>query len=191
MVSGAAWTGQAATHGGDLKDVTAPLLAHDRKRSASHINDAIEICVHQRLESLRTQLLERSDVAISSVIYDDTEVSESVNCHLHRFLGRLFVGHVEGSRPNLIAVLIHQIFEAARVAGGCDEAMTSCQHSFRDVAAQSASAASYQPDVRRCVHTVFPFSVVICCQLPCSCCDIFRSRLNAPKRQSTNSWASV
>src|SRR5881394_1297313 len=148
MVAGAARTSQATTHGGDLKDVTAPLLAHDRQRSAGHVHDAIEICVHQRLESLRTQLLEWSDVTVSRVIYDDIEASESADCHLHRCLGRLFVGHVEGSRPNLIAVLIHQIFEAARVAGGCDEAMASCQHSFCDVAAQSASAASYQPDVR-------------------------------------------
>src|SRR2546427_7412370 len=118
MVAGAARTGQAATHGGDLKDVTAPLLAHDRKRSASHINDAIEICVHQRLESLRTQLLERSDVAVSSVIYDDIEVSENVNRHLHRCLGRLFVGHVEDSGANLIAILIHQIFEPATAPRG-------------------------------------------------------------------------
>src|SRR5437773_3326939 len=153
MVAGTARTGQATAHGGDLKDVTAPLLAHERKRSASHINDAIEICVHQRLESLRTQLLERSDVTVSRVIYDDIEVSENVNRHLHRCLRRLFIGHVEGSGANLIAILIHQIVEAARVASGCDEAMTSCQHSFRDVAALSACAASYQPDVRRCVHT--------------------------------------
>src|SRR6266699_838724 len=82
MVAGTARTGQAAAHGGDLKDVTAPLLAHDRQRSAGHINDAIEICVHQRLESLRTQLLERSDVTVSRVIYDDIEVSENVNRHL-------------------------------------------------------------------------------------------------------------
>jgi hypothetical protein len=69
-------------------------------------------------------------------------------------LVRPFVSHVERSGANLIAILIHQIFEAARVAGGCDEAMASGQHSFCDVAAQSASAASYQPDFRRCVHTV-------------------------------------
>src|SRR5438477_12872920 len=93
MVSGAARTGQAATHGGDLKDVTAPLLARDRQRSAGHINDAIESCVHQRLESLRTQLLERSDIAVSRVIYDDIEVSVNVNCHLHGWLRRFFVSH--------------------------------------------------------------------------------------------------
>src|SRR6266481_6363027 len=148
MVAGTARTSQATTHGGDLKDVTAPLLAHDRQRSAGHINDAIEICVHQRLESLRTQLLERSDVTVSRVIYDDIEVSENVNRHLHRCLRRLFVSHVERSGANLIAILIHQIFEAARVAGGCDEAMASCQHSFSDVTTQTACAAGYQPDFR-------------------------------------------
>src|SRR5256886_1145467 len=148
MVAGTARTGQAAAHGGDLKDVTAPLLAHDRKRSAGHINDAIEICVHQRLESLRTQLLERSDVAVSSVIYDDIEASESVDCHLHRCLRRLFVSHVERNGANLIAILIHQIVEAARVSGGCHEAMTSGPASLLDVWGQFASAVSYQPDIR-------------------------------------------
>src|SRR5207245_10013023 len=108
MVAGTARTGQAAAHGGDLKDVTAPLLAHDRQRSAGHINDAIEICVHQRLESLRTQLLERSDVAASSVIYDDIEVSENVNRQLHESLHRPLVRHVERSGATWIVVPIHK-----------------------------------------------------------------------------------
>src|SRR5258707_10818526 len=155
MVASAAGTGQATAHGRDLKDATTPLPAHDWQHGAGHVDDTVEICVHQRLEALGSQLLEGCDVTVSRVIYDDIEVSENVNRHLHRCLRRLFVSHVESSGANLIAILIHQIFEAARVAGGCDEAMASCQHSFCDVAAQSASAASYQPDVRRCVHTVF------------------------------------
>src|SRR5437660_10645900 len=109
MVAGTAWTGQAAAHGGDLKDVTAPLLAHDRQRRAGHINDAIEICVHQRLESLRTQLLERSDVTVSRVIYDDIEVSENVNRHLHRSLRRFFVRHVARRGQSLIDIAFRQV----------------------------------------------------------------------------------
>jgi len=100
------------------------LLAHDRQRSAGHINDAIEICVHQRLESLSE--LNCSNGAMSpypALFYDDIEVSETSTRHLHRCLRRLFVSHVERRRCEFDRHTYSPIFEAARVAGGCDEAV--------------------------------------------------------------------
>jgi len=49
------------------------------------------------LESLRTQLLERSDVTVSRVIYDDIEVSENVKPPSAQMLRRLFVSHVSAA----------------------------------------------------------------------------------------------
>src|SRR5947208_16680495 len=109
MVAGTARPGQAAAHGGDLKDVTAPLLAHNRQRSAGHINDAIEVCVHQRLESLRTQLLERNDVTVSRVIYDDIELSQYANRHLRKGLRRVLVSNVQRNGAIRIALYNRQI----------------------------------------------------------------------------------
>ena len=146
MVSRAAGKGQAAADGRDLKDAAALLLSHDRQRGTGHVDDAIEVGVHHRLESLRAQLLERRDIAVARVIHDDIETPERVHRHLHGRIGRLLIRHVEGSGANLIAVLLHQIFEAARVAGRRDEAIARCEHSFSDVAAQAACAAGYQPD---------------------------------------------
>jgi hypothetical protein len=39
----------------------------------------------------------------------------------------------------LVAMVLHEILEAARIAGGCDEAITGGEHGFRDIAVQSAS----------------------------------------------------
>jgi hypothetical protein len=57
----------------------------------------------------------------------------------------------------LIAIFLHQILKAAGVAGGCDEAITRCEHGFSDVAAQTACASRYQPDFRHI------FSCFDCC----------------------------
>src|ERR1700738_1056508 len=43
---------QATAQGRYLKDAAAPLLAHDGQRGASHVDNAIEVGVDQRLESL-------------------------------------------------------------------------------------------------------------------------------------------
>src|SRR5579862_1872925 len=154
VVAGATGTGQTTAHRRDLKDAAALLLAHDWQRSAGHVHDAVEICVHQRLESFGTQLLEGRDVAVSSIINDDIKSAENVHCGLHRFMRRFLVCHIEGRGANLIAMLLHQILKAARVAGGCDKPITRCKHSFSNVPAQTACAASYQPDF---IHKTPPF----------------------------------
>src|SRR5216683_1425390 len=148
MVASAAGTGQATAQGRDLKDATTPLPAHDWQHGAGHVDDAEEVCVHQRLEALGSQLLEGCNVAVSCVIHDDIESSEGVHGHLHRCLCRLLVRHVERSRANLIAIFLRQVFKAARVTSGCDETIARCEHSFGNVSAQTACAAGYQPDFR-------------------------------------------
>ncbi len=52
--------------------------------------------------------------------------------HLHCGTGCILICHLEGA-VNLIAILLHQIFKAARIAGRCDEAIARCEHSFSDV----------------------------------------------------------
>ena len=49
---------------------------------AGDVNHAIEVGIHHRLEPLRTQLLERRDIAVPGVIHDNVETSECGNRRL-------------------------------------------------------------------------------------------------------------
>jgi len=93
-------------------------------------------------------LFKRRNVAVPSIVHDDIETPERVHRRLHCCVCRILVRHVEKSSANRIAILLHQIFKAARIAGRRDEAIARCQHRFSDVAAQTACAAGYQPDFR-------------------------------------------
>ena len=85
---------------------------------------AVEIRVHQRLESFGTQLLERCDVPVSRVIDDNIKSAKGVHCGLHGFMRCFLVCHIERRSANLIAVLLDQIIKAARVAGSGDKLVT-------------------------------------------------------------------
>jgi len=104
------------------------LLSHYRESSAGHVDNAIKVGVNQRLESLRAQLLERRNIAVARVVHDDIETPERVHRYLHCCIGRILIGDVKASGANLIAILLHQIFKAMRVAGRRDEAIARLQN---------------------------------------------------------------
>ena len=67
MVARTAGTGQPTADGGYLKDAPAPLLSHDREGGAGHINDAVEVRIDQRLESLRIQRVFEKLISVSVI----------------------------------------------------------------------------------------------------------------------------
>jgi len=115
----------------------------------------------QRLESLRAQLLERSDVTVARVVHNDIETPERLHRQLHRYMSRVFIHHVERRGAHLVAVLCDQIFEAPRIADGRDEAIARRQHRVRNGMTETAGAPRYQPDFR---HNSPP--IRLRCRLP-------------------------
>src|SRR5262245_53328389 len=166
MVRSAARHRQTTPQGGYLEDYAAPLFSHDRQRSAGYVDNAVEVGVNHRLESLRAQLLERGNIAVSCIIYDDIKASKLVRCDLHSRRSGVLIRDIERSGANLIAVLLHQFFQPAGIAGGCDKTMTDGENRFGDVPAQAAGASCDQPNAR--VHNVFPF-LMLSADCGCSC----------------------
>ena len=70
-----------------------------------------------------------------TTIDDDIETSERSYGRLHSRLSSALIRHVECSSPDLITIFLCQIFEAAGIAGGCNESIARCKHSFSDVPA--------------------------------------------------------
>jgi len=123
-------------------------------------------------------MLERSDVTVSRVIYDDIEVSETSTASA-QMLAPPFRQSRRARGANLDRSYLFTKSSSGEGRGRLRRGDGQCQHSFCDVAAQSASAASYQPDVRRCVHTVFLSAFVIVVNCLARAATFFRSRLNA------------
>src|SRR3954453_22140581 len=146
VIRRAAGPGQTPTHGRNLKDAAALLLAHDWKRGAGHVDYAVEVGIDHGLESFRTQLLEGRKITVARVVHHDIKLPERIYCGLHSRIGRILVCHIQGGSADLVAVLLHHIVKATGIAGCCHEASARCEDRFSDVTAQTASASRYQPN---------------------------------------------
>src|SRR5260370_6727548 len=90
--------GVAATDRRHLKDVTALLLTHHRHRGACCVHYAVKACVHDRLEVLRTHLLERRKLPITGIVDEHIQPPEGVYRPLHGgFCGSL-IAHFHPDR---------------------------------------------------------------------------------------------
>src|SRR5215467_13144870 len=145
MISCAARSGQSAADRRYLEDAAAPLLAHVRYGRTGDVNDAIEVGVNHRLEPLRTQLLERRNIAEPGVINDHVETPKRVKCYLHGGLSRALIRHVKRNRADALAEFFYQVIKSLRVARRGDEPIAGVEHSLRNIPAQTTGAAGDQP----------------------------------------------
>src|ERR1700719_2146198 len=99
---------EATTDRGHLKDVTAFLLPHHWYRGACCVHHAVEAGVHDRLEVLRTHLLERRKLPIASIVDEHIQTSESVHRQLHRLLCGGLIAHSQPDGLHPLAVLRRQ-----------------------------------------------------------------------------------
>jgi hypothetical protein len=67
-------------------------------------------------------------IAVARIIDDDIETPKRLHRHMHSAIGRSLICHVEGSGANSIAMLLYEVIEAPRIAGGCDELIARCEH---------------------------------------------------------------
>src|SRR5208283_711193 len=101
-------------------------------------NDTIKIGVKHCLEPLRTQLLERRNIAEPGVINDDVETPKLIERYLHGGLSRAFIRHVKRNRADALAEFIYQVSQSSWVARCGDESIARFEHSLRNVPAQTA-----------------------------------------------------
>jgi hypothetical protein len=135
MVRRAAGPSQAAADRRYLEDAAAPLLAHVRYGRTGDVNDSIEVGVNHCLEPLRTQLLERRNIAKPGVVNDYVETPKCGNRRLHGRLSRAFICHIKRNRANAVAVLFYQVIKSLRVACCGDELLAGFERSLSNAPA--------------------------------------------------------
>src|SRR6266852_4115421 len=147
--------GVAATDRRYLKDVTAFLLTHHRHRGACCVHYAVKACVHDRLEVLRTHLLERRKLPITGIVDQNVEPPEGVHRQLHGGLCCCLIAHFQPDGLPPLALLRHQGCQLFRPKRSGYHAVPCGQRRLGDVPPQPVSASRNQPDLR---HENPPFS---------------------------------
>ena len=142
----------AATDRRHLKDVTAFLLTHHRHSGARGVHHAVKACVHDRLEVLRTHLLERRKLPIACVIHQNVQPPECIHCQPHGRFCSGFVAHFQFHGFHPLAVLRHQGCQLFRPTRSGYHAVPCGERRLGDVPPQPVSASRNQPDLR---HEIF------------------------------------
>src|SRR6266850_3866266 len=145
----------AATDRRHLKDVTAFLLTHHRHRCACCVHHTVKACVHDRLEVLRTHLLERRKLSIPGIVDQNVQTPEAFHRQLHGCLCGGLITHFQPDGLHPLAVLRYQGCQLFRPTRSGYHAVPCGQRRLRDVPPQPISASRNQPDLR---HENPPFS---------------------------------
>src|SRR6267143_3093793 len=146
---------EATTDRRHLKDVTAFLLTHHRHGGACCVHHAVKACVHDRLEVLRTHLLEGRKLPIACVIHQNVQPPECVHRQLHGGLCGGLIAHFQPDGLHPLAVLCHQGCQLFRPTRSSYHAVPCGQRRLGDVPPQPVSTSRNQPDLR---HENPPFS---------------------------------
>src|SRR5258707_8503526 len=153
--------GEAATDRRHLKDVTAFLLTHHRHRGACCVHYAVKACVHDRLEVLRTHLLEGRKLPIACVIHQNVQPPKGVHRQLHGGLCGDLIAHFQPDGLHPLAVLCPQGRQLFRPTRSSYHAVPCGQRRLGDVPPQPVSASRNQPDLRHCKILHTPYWMVL------------------------------
>src|ERR1700682_3602885 len=126
----------ATTDRRHLKDVTAFLLTHHRDRGACCVHHAIKACVHDRLEVLRTHLLEGRKLSITGIVDQHVQPPEGVHRQLHGGLCCSLIAHFQRHRLHPSDVLLDKGYQLFRPTRSGYHAVPGGQRRLGDVPPQ-------------------------------------------------------
>jgi hypothetical protein len=127
--------------------VAAALLAQIRKRRLRHPQGAEQIGLDLRPGLLLADLLDHAELPVSGVVDHDVEPAEVVVRLADHVEDRLAVGDVEGERGDRVAVLVHEVVQRRRVAGGRRHTVAAVEGGDGPLAAEAAGRSRDEPDL--------------------------------------------
>src|ERR1700731_920913 len=131
-----------------LKDVTALLLAHHRSGGTGGVHHPAKARVHDGLEILRTHLLERCNLPVTSIVDEHVQTPEALHRQLHGCLCGGLIAHFQPGGLHPLAVLRHQGRQLFRPTRSGYHAVPCGQRRLDDVPPQPTSASRNQPNLR-------------------------------------------
>nr|WP_037583141.1 hypothetical protein [Stigmatella aurantiaca] len=132
-----------------MEDVPTALRAHDRKRCAREVDHAVEAGVDQCLELLRADLLERTHVAIASVVHEDVQPPEGIEGGPNGGGSLGFLADIEPPGPDSCAMALHEPRELGGLPRGRDDPVTRVERRLHDISTESIRASLLPPRTRQ------------------------------------------
>src|SRR6266496_2985075 len=181
-----------AAHGRDLDDMARALLAQDREDrlrdqletnlfGVFHVTQAVlpilrdmENAEQVRLELvaqlLLGDLLDRSEEPVARVVDDDVDPPERLVRGLHRSEHLVAVGDVEFDREDGVAVLLDQVTQSVRVAGGRCDLIATLEGGEDELAAKASRCAGDEPNLAHDVNPLLVWTATVTCSAACCWC---------------------
>ena len=85
------------------------LLAHDRDCSFGHDDDTKQICFDLRSDVFQACVLNRTDVAVTGVVYQHIKPATRVDRGPNRICSGPRTGYVKSDRSDFVAIAFDQI----------------------------------------------------------------------------------
>lgn len=101
--------------------------------------------LEELLNVLVVTFLDRSAVAVPSVVDQHIDGAEPFQASRHRGLHLLLGRDIEGDGKSRLRVLVSQVFHLAGIPGGDDRVVPAGQHGLGEGPAESGRTASDQP----------------------------------------------
>src|SRR6266540_1643078 len=159
-----------AAHGRDLDDVARALLAEDREDRQRDMENAEQVRLELVAQLLLGDLLDRSEEPVARVVDDDVDPPERLVRGLHRSEHLVAVGDVEFDREDGVAVLLDQVTQSVRVAGGRCDLIATLEGGEDELAAKAFRRAGDEPNFAHDVNTLLVWTATVTCSAACCWC---------------------
>jgi hypothetical protein len=131
--------------GRDLDDATSALGAKVRQGRADELDRAGQVGGDQVVDLPVGELLGGTEQAVSGVADDDVDAAKLRERAVDDLADRRRVGHIEHLGTERAAVLVQEIGDLALVPDGADDAVTTFEQLFGELAAEAAAHAGDEP----------------------------------------------
>src|SRR5882757_3847024 len=142
--------------------MTGALLPHEWKRRLGDVDDAEQIRLNLRPKLVEARILDRTDVAIPSIVHEHVESSEGLCRQGDGMGGRRLAGHIKRNGAHLFAIPLDEVRELRGIAGRGNELVSCSEYCFGKRASKASRTAGNQP---------YPWHQNLLLQVIVPCCN--------------------
>jgi hypothetical protein len=128
----------------ELKDMTGPLLPHERERGLGDVDDAEDIRLNLRTKFVEAGIFDRADVAVPGIVGEHIEPSEGLCRYGYGMGRRLLLPYIKSNGAHLVAKPLDQIGELL-IARRCNELVSCSEYRFGKRASKATRTTCNQP----------------------------------------------
>src|SRR5579864_200500 len=126
--------------------MTSALFTHHWQHRTGQVDHTEQVSFHLVAEILRCHLLERSGVAVTSVVDQHIEATKGIERVVDRALRGNLIGDIECDGTDPVSMALDQIYQAFGIAGASNKTISRGKDRLADQAPKAARSAGYQPD---------------------------------------------